>query len=153
MKKSIIVGAFVLITSLASAQTKISSTSIGVNLGGVVSLVYDDASVLGLRESQWKQIRQYQRDYENQYSHWASSSRYNESELNRKRDQLYREVRIKIGDILTIEQQEKWNDNVYVYTHYHPYDHKKDHHYHKSNKYKNKHKHKKKNKHRHDDCD
>jgi len=153
MKKSIIVGAFALITSLASAQTKISSTSIGVNLGGVVSLVYDDASVLGLRESQWKKIRQYQRDYESQYSHWASSSRYNESELNQKRDQLYREVRIKIGDILTIEQQEKWNDNVYVYTHYHPYDHKKDHHYHKSNKYKNKHKHKKKNKHKHDDCD
>ncbi|WP_158964032.1 hypothetical protein [Myroides fluvii] len=151
MKKNLIVGAFALMTSLVSAQTKISSTSIGVNLGGLVSLVYDDASVLGLKDSQWKQIRAYQRDCESQYSSWASSSRYSEDELNRKRDQLYREVRIKIGDILTIEQQERWNDNAYAYTHYHPYDHKKEHHYHKSNKYKNKHK--KKNKHKHEHCD
>ena len=153
MKKSIIVGAFACMVSFANAQTKVNSTSIGVNLGGLVSLVYDDASVLGLKDSQWNQIRQYQRDCESQYSSWASSKRYSESELNRKRDQLYREVRIKIGDILTIEQQEKWNDNAYVYTHYHPYDHKRDHHYHKSNKYKDKHKKKNKHKHKHEHCD
>ncbi|MBB1139115.1 hypothetical protein [Myroides sp. WP-1] len=153
MKKKIIIGAFICITSYASAQTKVSSTSIGVNLGGLVSLVYDDASVLGLNDNQWKQVRQYQRDYESQYSSWVGNNRYSEYERNRKRDQLYKEIRIKIGDILTIEQQEKWRDSdkIYVYNHYHPYDHKKDHHYHKSNKYKNKHK--KKHKHKHEHCD
>jgi len=148
MKKSVIVGAFVLMASFASAQTKVSSTSIGINLGGLVSLVYDDASVLGLKESQWNQINQYQRDYERQYNRWASNKRYSEYELNRKKDQLYREIRVKIGDILTIEQQEKWNNNVYVYNHYHPYEHKNKHKKHK-NKYKKKNKHK----HHHDHCD
>ncbi len=148
MKKSVIVGAFVLMASFASAQTKVSSTSIGINLGGLVSLVYDDASVLGLKESQWNQINQYQRDYEGQYNRWASNKRYSEYELNRKKDQLYREIRVKIGDILTIEQQEKWNNNVYVYNHYHPYEHKNKHKKHK-NKYKKKNKHK----HHHDHCD
>lgn len=146
MKKSVIVGAFVWMASFAHAQTKVSSTSIGINLGGLVSLVYDDASVLGLKENQWKQINQYQRDYEGQYNRWASSNRYSEYELNRKKDQLYREIRVKIGDILTIEQQEKWNNNVYVYNHYHPYEHK-----HKKNK--NKYKKKNKHKHHHDHCD
>ncbi|MGG5507995.1 MULTISPECIES: hypothetical protein [unclassified Myroides] len=155
MKKKIIIGVFICITSFATAQTKVSSTSIGVNLGGLVSLVYDDASVLGLKEKQWNQIRQYQRDCESQYNSWVGSNHYSTYELNKKRDQLYREIRIKIGDILTIEQQEKWRDrdNIYVYNHYHPYDHKRDHHNHKSNKYKNKHKKKNKNKHKHEYCD
>lgn len=49
MKKKVILGAFILMASFASAQTKVRSTSIGIDLGGLVSLVYDDVSTLGLK--------------------------------------------------------------------------------------------------------
>lgn len=153
MKKKVILGAFILMASLGSAQTKVSSTSIGIDLGGLVSLVYDDVSILGLKDNQWRKIREYQSDYERRYSDWASAKHYKQYELDRKREELYKEIRIQIGDILTVEQREKWNTGDYHYKHYHPYDHKREHYYKKSNKYKNKHNKKYKHKHRHDDCD
>ncbi|MDM1499540.1 hypothetical protein [Myroides odoratimimus] len=153
MKKKVIIGAFLILASWAQAQTKVSSTSIGVNLGGVVSLVYDDVSALNLNQSQWKKIREYQHEYENRYSNWANTKRYKSYEQDRERERLYKEIRIQIGDILTVDQREQWYNRNYDYRHYQPYDHKREHHYRKSNKYKNKHHKKNKHKYRGDRCD
>lgn len=150
MKKKIVIGAFLLMTSFASAQSKVSSTSIGINLGGLVSLVYDDTSALGLKESQWRKINECQSRYERTYNDWSKNKHYKEYELERKREQLYKEIRIEIGNILTVSQREQWNSYDYDYKHKHSYANKHNRHHHKSNKYKDKHH---KNKHKHDDCD
>lgn len=153
MKKKVLIGAFVLLASYANAQSRVSNTSIGINLGGLVSVVYDDTSLLGLKDSQWKRINDCQSRYERTYNEWARNKRYSDYELDRKREQLYKEIRIEIGDILTVSQREQWNSYDYDYRH-NRYDHKHDHHHNKSNKYGDKH-HKKhnKHKHKHDDCD
>ncbi|SEJ24371.1 hypothetical protein SAMN04488018_1198 [Myroides marinus] len=149
MKKRVLIGAFALIASFANAQSRVSSTSIGINLGGLVSVVYDDTSALGLSKSQWRKINDCQARYERTYNDWAYNKRYSDYELNRKREQLYKEIRIEIGDVLTVSQREQWNNYNYKHNHY---DRKHDHHHGKSNKYKDKH-HKKHHKHKHDDCD
>ncbi|MCC9043654.1 hypothetical protein LNQ81_13330 [Myroides sp. M-43] len=150
MKRKIVIGAFLLFASFANAQSRVSSTSIGINLGGLVSVVYDDSTLLGLKDNQWRKINECQARYEKQYSEWARKKHYKDYELERKREQMYKEIRIEIGDILTVSQREKWNDYSYDYKH----DHKDHHHHQNSNKYKDKHyKKKHKNKHKHDDCD
>lgn len=151
MKKRVLIGAFALIASFANAQSRVSSTSIGINFGGLVSVVYDDTSALGLSKSQWRKINDSKARYERTYNDWAYNKRYSDYELNRKREQLYKEIRIEIGDVLTVSQREQWNNYNYDYKH-NRYDRKHDHHHGKSNKYKDKH-HKKHHKHKHDDCD
>ncbi|MDR0230091.1 MAG: hypothetical protein LBI72_13675 [Flavobacteriaceae bacterium] len=138
MKKSLIVAAFAMFASLGNAQVSSRSTSFGLNLGGAVSVFFEDSTVLGLNNNQYKRIDDCKRRYENDYDSWSRQKRYSNYELNRKREEMVRSIRIEIENIMTVEQRNQWYtyDDRYDRKHYHDHDYK-----HNKKKHKHKHKH------------
>ncbi len=109
MKKVLITGVILLSVSLGFAQSGIKNTSIGLNLGNSISILFEDIRELNLGDNQEKRIREYQRNYEKEYNDWYKRKRYNSSEINRKREDILRRINVQIEGVLTVEQVNYWN--------------------------------------------
>ncbi|MDR2223180.1 MAG: hypothetical protein LBE34_10630 [Flavobacteriaceae bacterium] len=135
MKKSLVIAAFAVFVGVSHAQVSSRSTSFGLNLGGAVSVFFEDNTTLGLNNTQYKRIDDCKRRYESDYDNWAKNKRYSDYELRRKREDMVRGIRIEIENILTIEQRDRWYayDDRYDRRNYHEHDYKHE---------KKKHKHK-----------
>lgn len=137
MKKKLVVAAFVMIASFANAQVKVKNTSFGLNLGGAVSVFFEDSTVLALKDNQVREIDDYRRRYEKEYNTWSGGKKHSDYEIRNKREQMVRSIRIEVENVLTVNQREEWysyDDRYNRNEHYH--------HDHKSNKKKQKHKNK-----------
>lgn len=132
MKNNFFAFALFFVFAFANAQVKSSSTSIGLNLGGVVSVFFEDNSHIGLSKKQYREIENYKRRYEREYDSWYKNKRYSDRELRHKRDLMVKNIRIDIDNILTLEQRNYWHEHDRYYKKsYHKPKYKK----HKNNKH------------------
>ncbi|MHC5200900.1 hypothetical protein [Myroides sp. LJL119] len=123
MKNSFFAIVFFFVAAFASAQVKTSSTSLGLNLGGVVSVFFEDNSDIGLTKKQYKEIQNYKRRYEKEYDSWYTSKHYSDRELRYKRDLMVKNIRIDIENLMTLEQRNyyhSYNRGYYKKPYYKP---------------------------------
>ncbi len=103
---------FILFFSLffASSYSQVNkSTTFGLNLGGAVSIFFQDSSDLKLTKKQYREIEKYQRRYEREYNDWYSGRNYNEKDRRYKQQQMVQNIRIDIENIMTINQRNTWH--------------------------------------------
>lgn len=108
MKNTFFVLLFSLAFGLSYGQVKSRSTTFGLDLGGAVSIFFQDNSNLGLSNRQYREIEEYKRRYERDYNSWYRNGRHSQRELSYKRQQMIQNIRIDIENIMTLEQRNTW---------------------------------------------